>query len=44
MDIHHVVNFRDMHLAFRKEGIEGIDVEELAVELSGALLEKEVLT
>ena len=35
MDIQHVINFRDMMLAFRKEGIEGIDIEELAGELSG---------
>ena len=34
MDINHVLTFNDMRLAFRKEGIQGINVEELAVELS----------
>ena len=34
MDINPVLSFNDMLLAFRKEGIQGINVEELAVELS----------
>ena len=34
MDVEHVLAFRELQLAFRKEGINGIDVEELASELS----------
>ena len=34
MDTDHVISFRDLLLAFRKECIEGINVEELAIELS----------
>ena len=31
MDTDHVISFRDLLLAFRKECIEGINVEELAI-------------